>query len=157
MSIVATLKVNYCRYLTLGSSIGDTINPVLRKSVVPLLEKVIPDGYHNWIPVVLNNMVKFTLVKLAFTQHRLLSCYHSASRGGLMFSRSLLEYLSHMRVITINHEETIIDEIVGYGLAYTGMLFQLKYAMTVPYPLNLFLFPFVLIEGYLTANIAGAI
>jgi hypothetical protein len=87
MAAVATLKVKYCKALTLGSSVGDQIVPLLLKTLVPLLKLVVPKTYHNWIPVTVTSAAKFLMVRLALTQHRLISAYHSAMRGGLMFSR----------------------------------------------------------------------
>ena len=155
MAAVATLKVNYCKALTLGSSIGDQVVPILMKTVVPLFKPMVPSEYHNWIPVVVTNGVKFAIVRLAMTQHRLVSAYHSAMRGGLMFSRNLLEYLSAMKIVHINHEETYLDEVVGYAIAYSGLWFQIKYGLMLPFPMNLFLFPFTFIEHYLAASVTA--
>lgn len=35
-------------------------------------------------------------------------------RGGLMFSRNILKYLSYMKIWHMNHEDTYLDEVVGY-------------------------------------------
>lgn len=63
-----------------------------------------------------------------------------------MFSRNILEYLSEMKYVQINHEETMLDEIVGYGLALVGLYFQLAFGFGLPFPLNILLFPFRIAE-----------
>jgi hypothetical protein len=77
---------------------------------------------------------------------RILSAFHSAIRGGLMFARNILEYLSVMKIVEINHEETMLDEAVGYGLALVGLYFQLAFGFGLPFPLNILLFPFRIAE-----------
>lgn len=72
-------------------------------------------------------------------------------RGGLFFSRNVLEYLGQMGYVQINHEETLLDEFVGYGLAILGLWFQLSFGFGLPFPLNIILFPFTLAEYILIA------
>ena len=54
----------------------------------------------------------------------MLSAFHSAIRGGLMISRNILDYLSQMNIIHTKHEDTMLDEALGYGVAVLGFLFQ---------------------------------
>lgn len=63
-----------------------------------------------------------------------------------MFSRNIMEYLSEMKYVQINHEESMLDEIVGYGLALVGLYFQLAFGFGLPFPLNILLFPFRIAE-----------
>lgn len=85
-------------------------------------------------------------VSVAWTVQRILSAFHSAIRGGLMFARNIMEYLSEMNIYKINHEESMLDEAVGYGLALVGLYFQLAFGFGLPFPLNILLFPFRLME-----------
>lgn len=101
----------------------------------------------------LNNiaLLDVSAVSVAWTVQRILSAFHSAMRGGLIFSRNILEYLGQMDVIKINHEETMLDEAVGYGLALLGLFFQLSFGFGLPFPLNIILFPFTIMEYILIA------
>ena len=89
------------------------------------------------------------IVSIAWSVQRILSAFHSAMRGGIIFSRNILEYLSKMNYIHINHEETMLDEAVGYGLALIGLYFQLAYGFGLPFPLNILLLPFRMAEYFL--------
>ena len=89
------------------------------------------------------------IVSIAWSVQRILSAFHSAMRGGIIFSRNILEYLSKMNYIHINHEETMLDEAVGYGLALVGLYFQLAYGFGLPFPLNILLLPFRMAEYFL--------
>lgn len=66
-----------------------------------------------------------------------------------MCSRNVLEYLSKMKLIHINPDESYLDEIVGYALAAVGLYFQLSMGFRVPFPLNVLLFPFSCMEYFL--------
>ena len=90
-------------------------------------------------------------VSIAWTVERILSAFHSAMRGGLLFSRNILSYLGEMNYVQINHEETLLDEAVGYGLALVGLFFQLSFGFGLPFPLNILLFPFTIAEYILIA------
>lgn len=66
-----------------------------------------------------------------------------------MCSRNILEYLSEMNIYHLDHEKTIIDEVVGYALALLGLWFQLSAGFRVPFPLNILLLPFSIAEWFL--------
>lgn len=63
-----------------------------------------------------------------------------------MFSRNILEYLSRMGYININHKETYLDEVLGYGMAVLGLWFQLSVGFKLPFPLNIIMFPVTIVE-----------
>lgn len=72
-----------------------------------------------------------------------------------MCSRNVLEYLSITNVYHLDHEETIIDEIVGYALAFIGLWFQLSSGFGIPFFLKFFLFPFSMAEWFLMYFVAA--
>jgi hypothetical protein len=91
---------------------------------------------------------------VAWTVQRVISALHSAMRGGLMLSRNLLQYLHEMNILHINAETSVLDEVAGYALAALGLYFQLSYGFSLPFPLNVLLFPFTLLEYLLLAMIS---
>jgi hypothetical protein len=94
------------------------------------------------------------LVSVAWTVQRIISAFHSAMRGGLMCARNFMLYLSEMKVLKIDPEVTMLDELAGYGLAALGLYFQLSYGFSLPFPLNVLLFPFTVMEYLLIAMIS---
>ena len=54
---------------------------------------------------------------------RFISAVHSALRGGFMFSRNILKYMSVMKYVEINHEDTYIDEVLGFGKSHHTVFF----------------------------------
>eukprot|EP01036_Dinobryon_divergens_P027546 gene27546-36341_t len=149
LAVAATLKLEFAKTITLGNSIADIVSVPADRVIVPYLEKLTPEAYKKWIKPTVHSIIKSTAISLAWTLQRIISAFHSALRGGLMCSRNVLEYLSKMKIIHINPDETYLDEIVGYALAALGLYFQLSMGFQVPFPLNVLLFPFSCMEYFL--------
>mmetsp|Transcript_27054 Transcript_27054/g.54183 ORF Transcript_27054/g.54183 Transcript_27054/m.54183 type:complete len:354 (+) Transcript_27054:121-1182(+) len=146
MAVVASLKLRFAKTITLGNAIANTIQKPADQFLLPHIERALPEEYKKWGRPVLTYTIKSIAVSIAWTVQRILSAFHSAMRGGLMFSRNIMEYLSEMNYMKINHEESVLDEIVGYGLALVGLYFQLAFGFGLPFPLNILLFPFTIVE-----------
>ncbi len=125
------------------------------KYIVPKLEALLPAEYKKWAKPVISYTIKSFAISIAWTLQRIISAFHSAIRGGLMFSRNILHYLSEMGYVKIDHEQTYIDEVVGFGVAAVGLLWQLRSGFSLPFPLNVLLFPFTLIEYMLIWMVSG--
>jgi hypothetical protein len=149
LAVVATLKMKFAMTITLGNAIGGAVEPMAERYVLPVMERIMPADYKHWARPILQYSIRTTAVSVAWCVQRVISAFHSALRGGLMFSRNILEYLSAMGIYHLNHEETCVDELAGYGVALLGLLFQLSRGFSLPFPLNLLLFPFTLIEYFL--------
>lgn len=149
LAVVATLKLQFAKAITLGSAIGSVLEKPAHKYVIPTLKKVLPEDYKKWAEPLVDYAVKSFSISLAWFVQRVLSAFHSAIRGGLLFSRNLMEYLSIMGYVHINPDESNLDEISGYALAALGLWFQLSAGFSLPFPLNVILFPFSLLEWFL--------
>lgn len=146
MAIIAALKLQFARTITLGNSIANTVQEPADRFVLPLLEKCLPDEYKKWAQPLLSYSIKSVAISIAWTLQRIISAFHSAMKGGLMFSRNLMEYVSEMNIYKINHEESYLDEIVGYLMTVVGLYFQLRFGFSLPFPLNILLFPISIVE-----------
>lgn len=116
LAVVATLKLQFAKAITLGKSIGDVLKKPANEFVVPVIEKLLPDEYKQWAKVLVIWTIDSITISMAWTLQRVISAYHSALVGGLLVSRNMLEYLWEMEIVKIKHEDTYIDEIVGYGM-----------------------------------------
>lgn len=116
---------------------------------VPHIEGVLPDDYKKWAKPAVDAIVRSLAISSAWFLQRVISAVHSAMRGGLMLSRNILEYLSKMEIIHIKHDETMLDEAIGYAVAAMGLYFQLSWGFSIPFPLNILLFPFSCLEYFL--------
>lgn len=139
-----------------GCAIGDVFEKPANKYILPRLEALLPEEYKKWVKPALSYTIKYIAVTIAWILQRIISAFHSAVRGGLMFSRNILLYASEMKVVTINHEETYIDEVAGIAVAIIGLLWQLRHGFGLPFPLNLLLFPCSFAETILMLFIGDA-
>lgn len=155
LAVVATLKLQFAKTITLGNAIANTIEEPVDKYLMPHVEKLVAPEYHKWVKVLISYTIKSTAISVAWTLQRIISAFHSAIRGGLMCSRNILEYCSEMGYAHIDHEKSYIDEIVGFSLALLGLIFQLRFGFGLPFPLNILLFPFTLAEYFLIWMISG--
>jgi len=49
-------------------------------------------------------------------------------------------------LIPKNDEDTYLDEILGWGIAFLGFSFQFMMGFSLPFPLNLFCWPIGILE-----------
>lgn len=148
MAVVATLKLQFAKSITLGGAIADIALKPLNKFVLPAIEGSLPPDYKKWGRPMLVYSVKTIAVTVAWLIARVISAYHSAIRGGNMFATNIIEYLNTMGYVKLNVADTHIDEIAGYLIAGVGLWFQLSMGFQLPFPLNVLMFPFTLLEWW---------
>ena len=103
----------------------------------------------HWAVVLVDYSIHYVAISIAWTLQRLVSSVHSAIRGGLMFSRNIMEYTTIMGIYQIDHENSILDELIGYGVAALGVLFQLSIRFVIPFPFNILLLPLTILDRLL--------
>jgi hypothetical protein len=115
LAVIATLKMHFAKAITLGNAIGQVLEVPTRRFLVPVMRDILPDEYENWAETLMIYIIHSIAISVAWTLQRFISAFHSAIRGGLMFSRNIMEYTTVMKIYEVNHDESILDEIIGYG------------------------------------------
>ena len=115
MAVIATLKLQFAKSIALGNAIGAILERPALAFVAPVLESILPQEYKKWAAPTISYTVRSAAISLAWFIQRIVSAFHSAMIGGHMFSKNICEYLNTMGYVNIKHEETYVDEIVGYG------------------------------------------
>lgn len=154
LGVIATLKLQFAKTITLGNAIADTIESPVDRYVIPKVEPHVPEEYRKWIKPVISYSIRSAAISIAWFIQRVISALHSALRGGLMCSRNILKYLSVMKIYELDEKDTYLDEVIGYGLAAVGLLFQLTSGFALPFPLNILLLPFSILEYILVWFVA---
>jgi len=149
LAVVATLKLQFAKSITLGQAIGSVIEKPALLYGLPVMEGLLPSDYKRWATPLISYPIKASAISVAWLVQRAVSAFHSAVRGGNMFGKNIIEYLNKMGYVTIDSKDTIIDEILGYGVAFLGLYFQLSYGFALPWFLAIPLFPFSILENYL--------
>jgi hypothetical protein len=129
------------------------IEGVARFVIGPPAYMCVPEDYHQWVPVVIGWSCKAIAMNVAWRMQRVLTASTSAMTGGLMFSRAIMRMLSKggprlFGTIREDHEESILDEVVGFMVAGIGFYTQIEaqyrsgFSFRVPFPLSLIMWPF---------------
>ena len=150
MGVVAVLKLEFAKVVALGTMIGENMRKPVSYIVVPTVSSALPEKYHQWISPSINYGCKFIAISIAWFIQRIISSVQSAIRGGLMFSRHIMKFLKNLGYMSLNDEETYLDEFVGWGIGMIGVYFQIVHFFSVPFPFNLVLFPLSIAESTLS-------
>merc|ERR1712190_525631 len=158
IAVIAVLKVQFARVVTLALTISEQLEKPCEKYVTPALNQVVPSEYQQWIPICCGWACKWIAITVAWWVQRVLSAASTAMRGGLMASRHVMKYcrehgLNPGGIIPENHEDTYIDEMIGWSLAGVGFLWQLTGGFSAPFPLNMILWPCSIAEGIIRWSI----
>jgi hypothetical protein len=147
--ILAAVQVGFVRALALGRAIGDIGKKAVNKYVTPEVEKITPEEYKKWVPFVMENVCTICAVLFAISLQRIISAFHSAVRGGILFTQTMCEVLNSRGYIKFDHTSSNMDEVAGWGLALVGFLFQISIGFSLIFPLNILLMPVTLCEFFL--------
>ena len=149
-AIVATLKLEFIKSITLGNSISTIVEPHAKKFIVPSLKIALTKDYEKWAEPVVTYTVKSVAVSIAWFIQRVVSAFHSAIRGSHMFANNILEYLTIMGYLQKTQREAmLLDTIIAPVLALIGLWFQFSQGFSLRFPLNILLFPFSMCEWFL--------
>ncbi|CAE8583434.1 unnamed protein product, partial [Polarella glacialis] len=150
MGVVLALKYNFARTLAFAHSIGDNLRPVAAKLLAPTALSVTPPEYRQWVGPAINLGCKCVAMAVAWKLQQVVSSVQSSISGGLLASRCFLPYLMSSGLLASrNLEDTMIDEILGWGLASAGMYFQIIKGGSVPLLLAPILWPMGVAESWL--------
>jgi len=154
IAVLASLKITFAQAIVVGGAIGDVLRPPALRYLKPVLKTTLNEDYHKWIEPGITYVCKTIAISLAWTLQRIISAFHSAVRGGQMAGRGVVHYLHKYGFISTDHDDTLIDEMVGYGLAFLGLAAQITFSARLPFPLSLVLVPFHITEWFLRYSLS---
>ena len=117
LAIIATLKLQFAKSITLGSSIASIMEKPAKEYVVPHLKSVMHPDFQKWAEPLTIYTIKSSAISIAWMMQRVMSAFHSAIRGGHMFAANVLDYLTTMGYITVELRKSIyLDTFLAPGL-----------------------------------------
>lgn len=158
LSVMAVLSMQFAKTIALALSISNFIKIPVNRHITPLLQQVTPDEYHRWIPVVVGWIAKSIAISIAWYIQTIISAIASAMTGAIMISRILLKICFEKGytlggIIPESDKDTQIDEMASYVFAFFGFYVQWKMNFSVPFPLNILLFPLGCCETFIRWSI----
>lgn len=152
--VVATLKVQFARTITLGASIGDFIYKGLNALLTPTITAMTPEEYRKWIDPCMHYGCKTVGVSLAWTIQRFISAFHSAVRGGDLFARGLCKFLLRRGVNSPLQPGSFLFNVLAGATGVLGFYWQASSWFSLPFPLNIILLPIRFVEWILVYFVA---
>lgn len=151
MGVVAVLRIQFAQAVTLGSALGNTLTDMSKTTVQPQLEALIDPQYKKWVGPALRYAIKSMAVTIAFFVQRVMSSFHSATRGSYMLLKGMAQQLTAMDkpVPAVLNENDPNFKLLTTGLAFVGFVLQLYMGFGVPFPLNVLLLPVTMLEHFL--------
>ena len=153
-AVVATLRVQFARTITLGCSIGDFMHKGLDTYARGSIEAVTPPEYRKWISPALQWFCKSVGVSIAWTVQRIISAFHSAIRGGDLFARGLSKYLTRQGYYSGIKQGSLQFNAIAGATAVLGFYWQASSWFQLPFPLNILLLPLRILEWFLVWIVA---
>ena len=155
IAVQGTLRLKFARTVTLGVSIANTLDGIVQRNGVPVLQKYVDPALAHWLPVIVSTMAKMLAVALAWQLQVMISSVQSALRGGLLASRKTLAYLNRTGRVKLAEDDTYLDEMAGFALAASGCYFQWRTGWAPPFPMNIVMLPFTAVEWYIRWSVTA--
>ncbi|CAK9058542.1 Uncharacterized protein SCF082_LOCUS31186 [Durusdinium trenchii] len=155
MAVVATLQVKFARAFSLGMAIGNVFAKTITKFGVPGLKKVVPEEYHNWVPVTVQYISRLIGVSIAMSVQRVLSTVHTALRGARLATDGFTEWAEARDLNYLT--DGYLDDAFAYLLAVVGIFGQLFVWTQLPVLIKLAIFPVTFVESLLSFFVAASV
>jgi uncharacterized membrane protein len=162
LSVAAVLSIQFARTISMALSIADFLKRPAEHYVAPVFNTLIPAEYEKWTPVVFSWIIKSFAMSIAWYIQSVVSAFTSALAGGLMMARATHLFCIHHKITVFglipqnaDHTKSNIDEYLSYLFAAMGFFFQFMHHFSLPFPLNLVLWPFQLAEYYIRWTITA--
>lgn len=147
IAVVATLRLQFARTISLGASLGEQIGKPYVKYAIPQIKEYTPEELHKWLEPVGLYVWRVVGIMIAFQVQRIISTVHTGVKGARVFVEGLTELAERNGYGYLT--EGYFDEALAVILAVAGIYLQLFAWSTLPFPVKLVFFPAFLVEKIL--------
>ena len=149
MAVIATLRSNMAKCISVGAKIGEHISDLVKtRAQKPLYEKF--PQHKQWVDVGLQSSSTLVGVVFSLMLVKVVNAFNCALDGSRGLTNQLIRYAhSKGRLLSINETDRSVRAVV-IGIAFVGVMTQLKAAFKCPWYLKLVLLPAVLSENILS-------
>jgi len=160
VAVQGVLRVKFAMTVTIAVSLSQFVEYYVLAFLLPLVSPLVDRELRHWVPAALQTATKGFFVALAWMLQTVVSAVQSAMRGGLMFSRGVLNHLNKQGTtevfgIKLEKEHTYLDEVIGYSVAALGFAIQWQWGFSLPFPFNIVMLPFDLVEWYIRWSVSS--
>mmetsp|Transcript_23191 Transcript_23191/g.38146 ORF Transcript_23191/g.38146 Transcript_23191/m.38146 type:complete len:321 (+) Transcript_23191:31-993(+) len=149
IAVICTLRIRFAQAVTLGASIGDIFSRVADTFARPILLEVVPPEYQKWIGPGIKYTCKWLGVSVAWWCLRVIQSFYSATRGAQIFGYGLLHWSARNGYTAPFDEGSPLFAACTTVIGLFGFYWQFSHGFSLPFPLNVLLFPITLLEWIL--------
>jgi len=158
LSVQAVLRIKFARTIQVAVTCATFVEYYAVKALMPMLTPFVGKEFVHWLPTVISSWTRAFFVYWAWKMQEVVSAFQSGLRGGLMFSRGLMNYLNKKGFkkfffLSLEGESSHVDEIVGYAIAALGVYVQWNLGFGMPFPVNIIMWPMDIVEWYIRVEI----
>mmetsp|Transcript_10593 Transcript_10593/g.33857 ORF Transcript_10593/g.33857 Transcript_10593/m.33857 type:complete len:348 (+) Transcript_10593:102-1145(+) len=149
-SVLGALKPD-AQTLVLGNGMAIQVEKLVQASPLPgQLKKCMSADVQKWAPHFVTYLTRILVIVSTFLLNGRAIVAYPAVRGGLWFSRGLMDILLDRDLVSRAAKDSFCDEIAGWTLAGFGFWFQVHFRVaTVPPVFDILLSPFAWTENFL--------
>lgn len=167
LAVLATLRLEFAATTAIALGIVDMVKFPIVRVVTPGMLRVLGADLKHWCQPVIETTLSVIAITVALYAYTIISAVNAALRGGKLFAEALLNIVVEQakQGTTIcpgligadfDPNESVIDEIIGYIIAFQGFMFQMTQGFSLPFPFNILLLPLTIIEWFLRLQISSS-
>jgi len=147
LSVLATVRIKFAQSVTLGCAIGDLARQAFATQLQALLKASLPEELQKWAPSFTQYAFNLLGCLIAFFLQTFVGAFHSAVRGGKMAAVNGILLAKKFGWLSQEYDQDSKQTgMIAMGIAAVGFLWQLSNGFAVPFPLNILLLPFSIVE-----------
>ncbi|KAL1498515.1 hypothetical protein AB1Y20_013838 [Prymnesium parvum] len=150
------LQERFAKSITIGVSVAKMLDPLALRFGLPVLLHILPPELHHWLPTAVRVVCKLIAISFAWYLQAIIFAVQSSIKGGLLFGRKALALAhKHGYIHRSQVEDSYLDETIGFTVALFGFYSQWQWGFSLPFPVNIIMLPFSIIEWYIRWSISS--
>lgn len=153
LTTIGTVRMKMAQCLTFGVALGETIYEPLQPTIEPALREALPTDLKHWAKRGAKMAFSFCGMMVAYVFQRLITAVHTSTRGAMLSVAAAIRICKKKGINCPFNEGEKTTVLVSWFLAFIGFYFQWTSNFAAPFPFNVVLLPFSIIENFLSVAI----
>jgi len=157
LAVLATLRMEFARTTALALAMVEMVEVPITKAIAPALVGALGSELKHWAKTIIHTTLAVFAIIFAWILQKIISAFYTGLRGGRMFSQGLVDLLNEKGLMEkipfikkpFDPDDSVIDDLVGYVIAAAGFTYQVVNWFTVPFFIEIFLYPLDILELFL--------
>ena len=149
VSASASVKLDAAKFVALGISIGNDLDRIVQRFLLPIILTFTAESLHRWLPVAVTYICRFLGILVSFLLYPYMAVLSTSIRGAFMFVSNIQDFCG-TRNVDVPERVLELDFLIVAGLVLIGIPFQLQTIHSeLPFVLQGLFFPVFLLEKFM--------